>query len=437
MLWLENFLKEYKGAVFLISHDRQFLDNIVSKTLHLHGGDLMSYAGNYSFYIRERKAWEQRLIKEHQKQQQHIKKTEEFIRRNIAGQKTKQAQSRRKQLEKLEKVNLFSNEHTTDFFFNIDSSSGRFVATVKNLCFSYNHIPIFNDINFNIERNDKVGLVGPNGCGKTTLLNLLAQKLSPDKGEIIIGHNVQISYFSQQRDDLTPSNTVIEEIWSVKPGWKEGQVRAYMAKFLFTQDDVFNHISSLSGGEQSRLALAKLILGKSNFIILDEPTNHLDIKSKEVLEDALQDYPGTLLVVSHDRYFLNKITNKTIALKNGNARTFLGDFDYYQQKIAEERWEKEQKQKRVEKSTKTKTKPTKSIVKKIKDQISQVEQSIFETEEQIKSLEAELCKEEVYKNHKKNLDVNKKYEAQKEKLSYLFSRWEELEDQLSKTVAQD
>uniref|UniRef100_UPI003EC1472D ABC-F family ATP-binding cassette domain-containing protein n=1 Tax=Proteinivorax hydrogeniformans TaxID=1826727 RepID=UPI003EC1472D len=405
---------------------------MVSKTLHLHGGELMKYSGNYSFYIKERRAWEQRVAKEHKKQQQHIKETEEFIRKNIAGQKTKLAQSRRKQLEKLEKIELTQSEYTTDFFFDVGSNSGRFVLTVKNLSFSYEHTPVLKDLNFIIERNDKIGLVGPNGCGKTTLLNLISEKIPIQKGEIIHGHNVQLSYFSQTRDDLNPNNSLMEEIWDKKPAWKEGQVRAYLAKFLFTQDDVFAPVSSLSGGEQSRLALAKLILGKGNFLILDEPTNHLDIKSKEVLEEALQQYPGTLLVVSHDRYFLNKVTNKTIALNDGSARSFLGNFEYYQQKMADERWEKEQRQKERDNIKKQPPKrKSKNSIKKLENEVQQLEEKIAETEDSIAQLEEQLCKKEVFTNPTKNAEVNDAYERQKQELATFYTQWEELEEELS------
>ncbi|SES94567.1 ABC-F family ATP-binding cassette domain-containing protein [Anaerobranca gottschalkii] len=431
--WLESFLKDYKGAVFVISHDRQFLDYFVTKIYELENGSLQVFHGNYSFYAEEKKKLREKLLKDYQKQQEYIEKTQEFIRRNIAGQKTKQAQSRRKALEKLEVIEIKGEDKKAKFQFHLDSQSGRFVLTVKDLYHSYEDNSVLKGVSFIIERGERVGLVGPNGCGKSTILKLISGEIPVQKGEIILGHNVNLGYFSQQRKDLNPHNNLIEEIWEVKPQWTGGSVRSYLAKFLFTGEDVFKRVGDLSGGEQSRLALAKLILNKSNFLILDEPTNHLDIVSKEVLEEALLEYPGTILVVSHDRYFLNKITNKTLELKAGKITTFLGNYNYYLEKLEQLRIEQELEEKKTkEKSSKFKEKISNNKIKQLQKQLEEIQQQIEKTEELITEYEQLLCQPEIYSNSEKNLEITREYNNLKESLEILYDKWGELEGELSK-----
>ncbi|QNO14537.1 ABC-F family ATP-binding cassette domain-containing protein [Alkalicella caledoniensis] len=430
--WLEGFLKDYNGAVFVISHDRQFLDNVVSKTYELENSKIKVYQGNYTFYAKEKKKLKEQMLKEYEKQQDYIEKTEDFIRRNIAGQKTKLAQSRRKTLEKLERVDVSPELKSATFEFDLASQSGRFVVTSKEVRYSYGSDEILKGSSFVIERGERVSLVGPNGCGKSTLLNLIAGLLPLQEGELFLGHNVQVSYFSQQRNDLNENNDLMEEIWEVKPQWTQGNIRSYLARFLFTQDDVFKRVSSLSGGEQSRLALAKLILNKGNFLILDEPTNHLDIDSKEVLEDALLEYPGTILVVSHDRYFLNKITDKTIELKEGLTTVFLGNYGYYIEKLQELQQQKQDKAEEL----KTEIKPNKPKLsnnkeKSLKKKLDEIQQEIEKTEQLITEYEELLCSPDIFNDHDKNLEVTEKYKQAKELLDQLYSNWEEVESELS------
>lgn len=432
--WLEGYLKDYKGAVFVISHDRQFLDSFVTKIYELENNKIMVFQGNYSFYSSEKKKLREQLLKEYEKQQDYIEKTEDFIRRNIAGQKTKLAQSRRKTLEKLDVIELTPQSKSANFNFELDSQSGRFVVTVKNLHHSYGENAILNGASLTIEKGERVSLVGPNGCGKSTLLNLITKNITLQRGEIILGHNVQFSYFSQQRNDLKGENNLLEEIWEVKPHWTQGAIRGYLAKFLFIKDDVFKKVSSLSGGEQSKLALAKLILGKGNFLILDEPTNHLDILSKEVLEDALLEYPGTILVVSHDRFFLNKITNKTVELINGFTTTYLGNYSYYQEKLEEKRAKEElARQEKLSLETRTKEKPKLSNNKEkaLKKELEDIQLKIEQTEEFIANCEELLCLPEVFSNPEKNQEITRQYEDAKGKLDYLYLKWEEVDSVLS------
>lgn len=432
--WLEGYLKDYKGAIFVISHDRQFLDSFVSKIYELENKGIRTFHGNYSFYSAEKKKLREQLLKEYEKQQDYIEKTEDFIRRNIAGQKTKQAQSRRKSLEKLDIIDAGPDMKNANFQFNLDSQSGRFVVTVKDLKHSYGHNSILNGASFIIEKGERVSLVGPNGCGKSTLLNLITKNIDLQEGEIILGHNVQFGYFSQQRNDLDGQNNLLEEIWEVKPQWTQGAICSYLAKFLFIKDDVFKKVSSLSGGEQSKLALAKLILNKSNFLILDEPTNHLDISSKEVLEDALLDYPGTIFVVSHDRYFLNKITNKTLELRNGLTTTYLGNYSYYQEKLAEKNLELERsKEEKPSEDIRRKERPklSNNREKALRKELDDIQLEIEKTEEFIAKCEELLCSPDVFSNPDKNQEVTKEYEEGKGKLDLLYNRWEEVDSELS------
>lgn len=432
--WLEGYLKDYKGAVFVISHDRQFLDSFVTKIYELENKGIRTFHGNYSFYSAEKKKLREQLLKEYEKQQDYIEKTEDFIRRNIAGQKTKQAQSRRKSLEKLEVVDVGPDIKNANFQFNLESQSGRFVVTVKDLKHNYGSNAILNGASFIIEKGERVSLVGPNGCGKSTLLNLITKNIDLQHGEIILGHNVLFGYFSQQRNDLDGDNNLLEEIWELKPQWTQGAIRSYLAKFLFIRDDVFKKVSSLSGGEQSKLALAKLILNKSNFLILDEPTNHLDINSKEVLEDALLDYPGTILVVSHDRYFLNKITNKTVELKDGLTTTYLGNYSYYQDKLQQQKANEELLERgKATDELRKKDKPKLSNNKKkaLKKELEYIQLEIEKTEESIAKCEELLCSPDVFSNPDKNQEVTKEYQEAKGKLDLLYIKWEEIDSELS------
>jgi ATP-binding cassette subfamily F protein 3 len=398
----------------------------------LENRSLKVYHGNYSFYAEEKKKFREKLLKDYQKQQEYIEKTQDFIHRNIAGQKTKQAQSRRKALEKLEIIEINGEDKRAKFQFSLDSQSGRFVLTVKDLYHCYEDNQVLKGASFIIERGEKVGLVGPNGCGKSTILKLVSGELPVQKGEIILGHNVNLGYFSQQRRDLNPQNNLMEEIWEVKPQWTIGSVRSYLAKFLFTGEDVFKRVKDLSGGEQSRLALAKLILNKSNFLILDEPTNHLDIVSKEVLEEALLEYPGTILVVSHDRYFLNKITDKTIELINGITKVYLGNYNYYLEKIEQIKNEGELEQKVKKQSNLTnKPKGFDNKLKGLKKNLEEIQGEIEKTEKLLVETEQLLCQREIFSDIEKNLEVTKEYNSLKEKLENLYVKWEELEVEIA------
>lgn len=332
LTWLEQYLQTYPGAIFIVSHDRYFLDKVVTQVYELSRTTIKKYIGNYSKYLQQKAEDLEREWKLYEKQQEEVAKLTEFIQRNIArASTTKRAQSRRKQLEKIERIEKPSgDEKAASFSFDIERQSGNDVLTAENVAVGYTpEEPIVRNINFRITRGDSIALVGPNGIGKSTLLKAITSKLTPQNGHFRYGSNVQIGYYDQNQAHLSSNKRVLDELWDEYPLKTEKEIRTVLGNFLFSGDDVLKPVSALSGGEKARLALAKLMMQKANFLILDEPTNHLDLDSKEVLENALIDYPGTILFVSHDRYFINRIATKVYELTKDGITEYLGDYDYY------------------------------------------------------------------------------------------------------------
>ena len=359
--WLENFLQSYHGGVLIISHDRFFLDRVATRILELDGGQVTSYEGNYTYYMRVKNDRRAALQSAYEKQQEHIKKTEEYIRRYKAGIKSKQARGRQSQLDRLERIVLPPEDATFNYFaFHKPPECAERVAELEDVSWHYGDHAIFDHVNLLIRNGDGVALVGPNGAGKTTLLRVLIGELESPTGRVKIGSRVKIGYFSQQHETLHPESTILDEI-TYTFGIDEEQARKYLGAFLFHGDDVLRRIGDLSGGEQSRVAFLKLMLTGANFLVLDEPTNHLDIPAKETIEEALMAYPGTFLAVSHDRYFLDKVANCTLVLENGSITEYNGNYSYYRERVeaeeaaaAEEREEQERLAKIEEKRAKEK-----------------------------------------------------------------------------------
>ena len=330
--WLEEFLQGYPAAYVIISHDRYFLDRCCKRIIELENGRASNYTGNYSAYLVEREERREAQQRAYDNQQQLIAKTEEFIRRNIAGQKTKQAKSRRKMLEKLERLDAVPHDQSSgDFRLQAIERTGNHVLTVNELAIGYPGKLLAKDIRFILRRGECLGIIGPNGSGKTTFLRTILNKLEPLAGEVRWGTKVQIGYYAQQLDDLDDRNEIIMELRRVAPSTATaGELRSFLAKFLFTGDDVYKHVRDLSGGEKGRLALAKLIYSRVNVLVLDEPTNHLDIPSREALEEALSAYEGTIVTISHDRYFLDRVATQILALDGlGGAEHYDGDYTEY------------------------------------------------------------------------------------------------------------
>ncbi len=334
LTWLESYLKSYSGAILLVSHDRYFLDRLVTVIYEIERRKATRYVGNYSAYIEQKAAEIEQQLKQFEKQQVEIAKLEDFVQKNIArASTTRRAQSRQKALEKIERLDRPSTaQRKASFTFDIEKQSGHIVLQVKDVRMQFVEQPLFQNITFGVQREDRVALIGPNGMGKTTLFKIILNQLEPTAGSVDIGSNVTIGYYSQEQNDLAPEKTIIDEIWDLYPDMKEEEIRTLLGNFLFTGDDVFKRVKDLSGGEKARVALAILMLKKANFLLLDEPTNHLDIISREVLENALSDYPGTILMISHDRYFLNRITTITLELTKEGIETYLGNYEYYLEK---------------------------------------------------------------------------------------------------------
>ncbi|HBC47372.1 MAG TPA: hypothetical protein DCZ43_10025 [candidate division Zixibacteria bacterium] len=391
--FLESYMRGFSGGILYVSHDRAFIQKTATAIWELTLGRIAVYPGNYENYVVEREKRLEILSKTFEAQREFIAKTEDFIRRNIYGQKTRQAQSRRKMLSKLERLERPpGTADVAHIRFSGAERSTRIVVQCQKASFAYNSIPILHDLDFEIERGDRIGLVGPNGTGKTTLINLITGKLAPQNGKLELGRKLTIGYYDQLTENLNPNSTPLQTIWDIRPELNEGQVRAYLAKFLFRGEDVFRQVDSFSGGEQSRLALGRLIATAPNFLVLDEPTNHLDIPSREALEAALAEFEGTILCVSHDRYFLDNFAEKIFALENGTVRIYLGDFSEYRDKIlAAQEIVKPQVSK-----AKTQEAPSKPrekrinpiIIQKLDSEIASLEKKIVETEDTLTASES-------------------------------------------------
>lgn len=338
LLWLENYLKNYRGAILIVSHDRYFLDKVTTETLELSRGKLEKYVGNYSQYIKLKAEKLATQAKQYDKQQKEIASLEDFVNRNLArASTTKRAQSRRKKLEKMARLDQpLANEKSAHFTFSPAIESGNVVLTVENGAVGYDKEVLSSPINLDERKYDSIAIVGPNGIGKSTLIKSIVGKIPLIEGTVNLGANVAMGDYDQEQRDLTPSNTVLEELWKDHSLVPEVEIRNRLGAFLFSGDDVQKAVGMLSGGEKARLLLAKLSMQNDNFLVLDEPTNHLDIDSREVLENALIDFDGTLLFVSHDRYFINRVADKVLEISAEGSKLYLGDYDYYLEKKAEE-----------------------------------------------------------------------------------------------------
>lgn len=433
--WLEEYLKTYKGTVLIISHDRYFLDEITNQTFELISGHINCYNGNYSKFIDLRKKEYEVKLKAYNLQQSEIKRQEKIIEkyRSFNREKSiKAAESRQKSLDKIEKIDAPDKlPKPVKINFETQIKSGNDILHIENLSKSYGDITLFTNVEMDIKRGEKIALIGDNGRGKTTLLKIIMDKIKKNSGTKYIGKNVFIGYYDQEQSDLNECNTVLDEVWDEFPEMTTTEVRNSLAAFLFTGDDVFKEISKLSGGEKCKVNLLKLMLSKSNFLLLDEPTNHLDIMSREALEDALLNYDGTVLVISHDRYFLNKVIEKIYELNIDGIKEYLGNYDYYiHKKINPNRFDYEAI---TSGNSKTKTqihqerKKKKEEEKKLKQEklkIKNLEKEITDLEEEVNLLQEQLCLEEVYSDSAKSEKINKDIINKQKLIENLYSEWE-------------
>ena len=328
--WLESYLKNYSGAILVVSHDQYFLDNLATQIFELQFGKLTVFKGNYSAYVAERQLRDRQQEEAYEKQQEQIKKDEEFIQKNIVRAKTtKRAQSRRKQLEKMDRITPPKHKNKVRINFQSERPSGKEVLILRDLTIGYPTKTMVHDISLQINKGDRVAVIGQNGIGKSTLLKTVMKELKPKKGSIKYGASLDIGYYDQELQGLDPTKTVIDTVWDRHKTMPEKDVRSILASFLFTAKDIDKTVGQLSGGQKARLTLTVLSLEHNNFLLMDEPTNHLDLEAKEVLEKALQDFDGTLLFVSHDRYFINQLANKIVEIKDSTAQVYEGDYSYY------------------------------------------------------------------------------------------------------------
>ncbi|EJV58488.1 hypothetical protein IEM_04572 [Bacillus cereus BAG6O-2] len=438
LTWLEQYLQGYPGAILIVSHDRYFLDKLVTQVYEISNKESRRFVGNYSKYLDSKSALYEQEMKRYEKQQDEISKLEDFVQKNIArASTTKRAQSRRKQLDRMEVLTRpLGDSKSASFHFDIEKQSGNDVLQVKDATIGYYQEPIIEHVNMRLTRGDSVALVGPNGIGKSTLLKSIVNKLQLLHGNVAFGSNVSVGYYDQEQANLTSSKRVLNELWDEYPLQPEKEIRTILGNFLFTGDDVLKPVSSLSGGQKARLALAKLMMQKSNLLILDEPTNHLDLNSKEILENALIDYPGTLLFVSHDRYFINRVTTTVVELSTEGAQEYLGDYDYYVEKKNEmiERAEFEQQEDEVpvqkvvaqEKLNYLEEKERKQLERQRTRKIEELEQNIVGLEEEIATLEDQLCLPEIYADYEKASEITTKKQTLQEQLEACMAEWEEL-----------
>ncbi|MBY0149007.1 ABC-F family ATP-binding cassette domain-containing protein [Neobacillus niacini] len=440
LTWLEQYLQGYDGAILIVSHDRYFLDKVVTQVYEVSRKQIQKFIGNYSSYLDQKAANYERDLKLYEKQQQEVADLQDFIQRNLArASTTKRAQSRRKKLEKMDLMDRpLGDEKSATFSFEIEKQTGNDVLAVDSLAVGYSGQKVSEMITFRAYRGESIALVGPNGIGKSTLLKTIIKKLPALAGTIQYGANLAIGYYDQEQAELTSNKRVLNELWDEWPLKSEKEIRTVLGNFLFSGDDVLKIVSTLSGGEKARLALAKLMLEKANVLILDEPTNHLDLDSKEVLENALVDYPGTILFVSHDRYFINRIATKVLELSAKGSSEYLGDYDYYLEKKLEEEelkaleaasLNKKQTQAVVqERSTYHQDKESKKLERQRKRKLEEIEMRIEELEALTQEYEEKLCEPEVFQDHEKVLEINLLNEKAKTELEQLMEEWAELAD---------
>jgi ATP-binding cassette subfamily F protein 3 len=429
--WLEQYLKFYNGTILIISHDRYFLDKIVTRIFEIENTHLSVYEGNYTEYLKRKKLDMEAKLKAYEEQQKEIKRIKSIIQiqKNRRTEKSvKMAESKQKLLEKMELIEKpVINNKSINLRFDFDLESGNDVLTVKNLSLSFDR-QIFSNVSFEIKKGEKIALLGPNGIGKSSLLKILVGEIDNFEGEIKFGTNVITGYYEQEFKSLNAEKTVIDEIWDENPYLTQTEVRTLLASFLFKEEDVFKTISTLSGGEKARLSLLKLILSKANFLLMDEPTNHLDLKAKEVLEEALLDYTGTLLFVSHDRYFIDKIATKVMILTPQGVEVYLGNYSYYIEKknqLNEKKEETIKKTKTQIKNERYKERLAKLKLKQQKEYLKNLENSIYQAEERIKYLEEKMCDAKIYKTGE-IVEIQKEYNALKSKLEEMYEEWENL-----------
>jgi ATP-binding cassette subfamily F protein 3 len=435
--WLENYLKDFDRAYVVISHDRYFLDRTTSRIIEMENGRAVTYKGNYSQFVVERELRREQQQREYENQQAMISKTQEFIRRNLEGQKTKQAKSRRNMLERLTRVDAVAAEkHGGNFGLKKVARTGNNVLTAEDLDIGYGQKTLARKLNFSLHRGDALGIIGGNGTGKTTLLRTLLGEIRELGGKVHWGTKTDVGYYTQNLDDLEPRNEIMLELRRVAPLADSGELRSFLARFLFFGEDVFKLVGDLSGGEKGRLALAKLIYSRKNVLILDEPTNHLDIPSREALEAALDEYDGTIITVSHDRFFLDKIATQILSFEESGVDVFNGNYTEYHDARSDVRRGEVERQVDAESvpggvtDSGAKVSLSKNELNRIEKRVAEIERTLRLLEDEIGKLTTELSLPEVAADYSRLGDVTGAIERKQAETRRLYEEWEQCEQSL-------
>ena len=442
--WLEAFLKNYQGAIITVSHDQYFLDHLANQIFELNFGKLTTFKGNYSQYVKERELMDSQQEAAYEKQQEKIKKEEEFIQKNLVrASTTKRAQSRRKVLDKMERIKPPKHKQKVRINFTSERPSGKEVLIAKDLTIGYPDKVMVSDIDFQVNKNDRVAIIGPNGIGKSTLLKTIMKKLEPKDGSIKYGASLDIGYYDQELQSLDPSKTVLDTIWDRHKTMPEKDVRSILASFLFTAEDIDKTVGQLSGGQKARLTLTVLSLEKDNFLLMDEPTNHLDIEAKEVLEEALDNYDGTLLFVSHDRYFINELANKIISVRDGHAKIYNGNYSYYLDEKAKQAAAAQEAEAQTAEAETTpaasqnkgklsyqEQKARDSQKRKLERAVSDAEAKIEKLEAEEKEIQTEMANPDIAASFEKLGPLQEKLSAVQKQLDQANNDWENALDAL-------
>ncbi|MBP1039821.1 ABC-F family ATP-binding cassette domain-containing protein [Vagococcus sp. BWB3-3] len=439
LAWLENYLQNYRGSLLIVSHDRYFLDKIVTEVYDLSRQKMTHYKGNYTRYLELKEEQLAQDWKAFEKQQTEINKLEDFVARNLVrASTTKRAQSRRKQLEKIDRLDKpVGDEKSARFLFGIERESGNVVLHLEAGAIGYDQTILSEPVNLDIRKREAIALVGPNGVGKSTLLKSIIKEIPFIKGDAQLGTNVSIGYYDQEQANLRSNKTVLQELWDEHPTTPERDIRSVLGSFLFSGEDVEKTVPLLSGGEKARLALAKLSMNKENFLVLDEPTNHLDIDSKEVLEHALIEFNGTILFVSHDRYFINRIATKIVELSATGSKLYLGDYDYYLEKKLEEAElaalqaaESNNLSKTAELATSRnqfqQSKDEQRAIRSLTRKIEQLESQLLTIESQIETIQVDMSNPDYFEDHQKLLTLQRQLNELEQEQETLLEEWETL-----------
>lgn len=444
LAWLEDYLKSYQGALLVVSHDRYFLDRVVSDIYDLDNHTLRHYTGNYTQFMQHKQEWLTAEWKHYEQQQKKIAKLEDFVNRNIVrASTTKRAQARRKQLEKMERLNRpETDDRSIHFHFHSDKDSGNEVLDVDHAVVGYNDQKLAGPLSFSVRKPQRVGIIGPNGIGKSTLLKSILDRIPLISGSIKLGANLQIGYYDQEQQQLHPEKSVLNEVWDDHPNIPEKDIRSLLGSFLFVGDDVYKLVHDISGGEKARLELTKLSFKPINFLILDEPTNHLDIDSREVLENAINEFPGTVLFISHDRYFINQVATDVLDMSATGIKHYEGDYDDYLEAVNKELAStagQEQQDSSTAKPKKSsaqqsyqQSKETQRARRKLQRQVDKLENQMASLEEQEQALQEQMSQPEIATDIGKLTDLQKQLNKLNEQSEEVELEWTSAAEELEK-----